>query len=97
VTGSPTGADAYEAALKTAYASLEAAKNVVDFTRDDLEAARDEARRIYGTPEATSSFGNALSDLHLASGVITHAIDDLPPLDEGGDPTKEGAASKTEA
>jgi hypothetical protein len=93
----PTKADAYEAALKTAYASLEAAKNAVDFALDDLETARDEARRIYGTPEATSSFGNALSDLHLASRVITHAIDDLPPLDEGDGPTEEGAASETEA
>jgi hypothetical protein len=74
---------AYNETLAAAYKAIEAAKNAVDVAIDDLEAARDAARRVHGTPEATSSFSNALGDLHLASRVIARAIDDLPPLDDG--------------
>ena len=79
----PEDLAAYEAALRAAYEKLDEAKTDVDLALDDVQSARDEARGMYGTPEASSIFGKAIADIHLAGRVIADAIDALPPLDEG--------------
>ena len=83
---------AYREALGRAYAALDEAKTDVDFALDDVQATRDEARRVFGTPEATSGFSNVLSDLHLVARAIADAMDALPPLDEGAADEGSGAS-----
>jgi hypothetical protein len=48
---------------------------------------------LFGTPEeATSSFGNALAEIHLASRALTDALASLPAFDEGGANEEEGSS-----
>ena len=74
--------EAFNERLAAAYATLDDAKICVEAGLDAVEETRDEARRICGTPEATSAFGNVLSDIHLATRALNDAIDALPPLNE---------------
>jgi hypothetical protein len=73
---------AYEAALASAYTALDAAGASVDLARDDVETTRDEAHAIYGAPEVSNIFSDALSNLNLAARAIADAIEALPALDE---------------
>jgi hypothetical protein len=75
--------EAVNTKLAVAYAALDEAKSGVDLAIDDVQAARDEARRVFGTPEATSSFSNPLANAHLAARALADAIAELPALDEG--------------
>jgi hypothetical protein len=93
----PEDLAAYEAALASAYAALDEAKTDVDFALEDVEGARDEARRVFGTPEATSAFSNAIADIHLAGRALADAIDALPALDENDVGREEDSASETDA
>jgi hypothetical protein len=90
----PEALAAYEDRLKEAHASTEQAKTALDFAIDDVQAARDEARALFGTPEATSSFNETLGDLQLAARVAANALRKLPAIDErataeGGDMREE--------
>jgi hypothetical protein len=93
----PEDLAAYEAALAAAYAALDEAKTDVDLALDAVEAARDEARRMYGTPEATSIFSGAISNIHLAARALADAIDALPALDENDVGREEDHTSETDA
>ena len=73
---------AFNERLAAAYATLDEAKTCVEAGLDAVEDTRDEARRIFGTPEATSAFGNVLSDIHLPARTIASAIAGLPAIDE---------------
>lgn len=84
MAASPSKEDlaAFHEALAASYTALDELKTDVKSALDDVQAARDEARSLFGTPEATSVFGNALSNIHLAGRAIADAIDALPALDE---------------
>jgi hypothetical protein len=92
---SPSAEDleAFNERLAAAYATLDEAKTCVEAGLDAVEETRDEARRIFGTPEATSAFGNVLSDIHLAARTIASAIAGLPALDEGDANEEEDSKS----
>jgi hypothetical protein len=75
--------NAYEAALGAACARLDDARNGIDEALEEIEKAKDEARSLYGTPEATSIFSDAISGAKRAAKAIADAIDALPALDEG--------------
>jgi hypothetical protein len=84
---------AYRERLAAAYAAVEAVKTGIDFARDAVEEARDEARSLFGTPEATSAFNNPLADLSLASRATDDALNGLPAIDEGGANEEEDSKS----
>ena len=80
---------AYEAALADAHAAIDTAKTAADFALDDVQAARDEARKTYDTSTATRIFSDVIRDINLAARALRDAIDGLPALDEG-DGEEEG-------
>jgi hypothetical protein len=73
----------FEELLKGAHASVEQAKNAIDDAIHDTESARDEARSLFDTAAATSSFSESLGDLHFVARVTDHALSKLPAIDEG--------------
>jgi selenocysteine lyase/cysteine desulfurase len=84
--------EAYEGALGRAYAAFDEAKTTADLALDAVEEARDEARSLYGTPEATSIFSDAISDAKRAAKAFADAINALPALDENDVTEEEGSA-----
>jgi hypothetical protein len=99
MTASPSkeNSAAYHAALAVAIATVEGAKALAEDAVDDVQIARDETLRSFGTSVATTNFNNPIADIRLAIGALANALADLPALPENDDQTEEGASASDRA
>ena len=74
--------DAYREAISASYTLLDIARTAINDARNRIEAAKDEARRLFDPSTAAGIFNGILSDADLADRAIVDMIDGMPALEE---------------